>query len=75
MLELLFSSCPVLPTSGVLLVTRRAPKLGALVHERPCSGLAPGGRLEEFRELDGDAVWVGTEAHPEFKSRPNRPAP
>ncbi len=40
-----------------------------------CSGLSPDGRLAEFIELDGHAFWVGTQAHPEFKSRPNRPAP
>ncbi len=40
-----------------------------------CSGLSPDGRLAEFIELDGHSFWVGTQAHPEFKSRPNRPAP
>ena len=40
-----------------------------------CSGLSPDGRLAEFIELDDHAFWVGTQAHPEFKSRPNRPAP
>ena len=29
----------------------------------------------EFIELDGHPFWVGTQAHPEFKSRPDRPAP
>ena len=28
----------------------------------------------EFIELEGHPFWVGTQAHPEFKSRPNRPA-
>jgi len=40
-----------------------------------CSGLSPDGRLVEFIELEGHPFWVGTQAHPEFKSRPERPAP
>ena len=40
-----------------------------------CSGLSPDGRLVEFIELRGHPFWVGTQAHPEFKSRPDRPAP
>ena len=40
-----------------------------------CSGESPDGRLVEFVELSGHPFWVGTQAHPEFKSRPNRPAP
>nr|MDQ3294767.1 CTP synthase [Actinomycetota bacterium] len=40
-----------------------------------CSGLSPDGRLVEFVELPGHPFWIGTQAHPEFKSRPNRPAP
>jgi CTP synthase len=40
-----------------------------------CSGESPDGRLVEFIELRGHRFWVGTQAHPEFKSRPNRPAP
>ena len=39
------------------------------------SGESPDGRLVEFIELEGHPFWVGTQAHPEFKSRPNRPAP
>jgi CTP synthase len=39
------------------------------------SGTSPDGRLVEFVELDGHPFWVGTQAHPEFKSRPDRPAP
>jgi CTP synthase len=39
------------------------------------SGESPDGRLVEFIELDGHPFWVGTQAHPELKSRPNRPAP
>jgi len=39
------------------------------------SGSSPDGRLVEFIELAGHPFWVGTQAHPEFKSRPNRAAP
>jgi CTP synthase len=39
------------------------------------SGTSPDGRLVEFVELTGHPFWVGTQAHPEFKSRPNRPHP
>ncbi len=40
-----------------------------------CSGLSPDGRLVEFIELPGHPYWVGTQAHPEFKSRPDQPHP
>jgi len=40
-----------------------------------CSGESPDGRLVEFIELEGHPYWVATQAHPEFKSRPDRPAP
>jgi CTP synthase len=40
-----------------------------------CSGCSPDGRLVEFVELTGHPFWVGTQAHPEFKSRPDRPHP
>ncbi len=40
-----------------------------------CSGTSPDGRLVEFIELEGHPFWIGTQAHPEFKSRPTRPAP
>jgi CTP synthase len=40
-----------------------------------CSGTSPDGRLVEFIELDDHPFWVGTQAHPEFKSRPTNPAP
>ncbi|MEM9564357.1 MAG: CTP synthase [Actinomycetota bacterium] len=40
-----------------------------------CSGTSPDGQLVEFIELEGHPFWVGTQAHPELKSRPNRPAP
>jgi CTP synthase len=40
-----------------------------------CTGTSPDGRLVEFIELPGHPYWVGTQAHPEFKSRPDRPHP
>ncbi|MGE0307266.1 MAG: CTP synthase, partial [Acidimicrobiia bacterium] len=40
-----------------------------------CSGTSPDGHLVEFIELEGHPFWVGTQAHPELKSRPDRPAP
>src|SRR5690606_22129743 len=41
------------------------------------SGLSPDGRLVEFVELPKDVhpFFVGTQAHPELKSRPTRPHP
>jgi CTP synthase len=44
-------------------------------HRFVFSGMSPDGRLVEFIELEGHPFWVGTQAHPEFKSRPDRPAP
>ena len=40
-----------------------------------CSGESRDGRLVEFVELADHPFWIGTQAHPEFKSRPDRPAP
>jgi CTP synthase len=40
-----------------------------------CSGVSPDGRLVEFIELPAHPFWLGTQAHPEFKSRPDRPHP
>jgi CTP synthase len=39
------------------------------------SGSSPDHRLVEFIELRDHPFWVGTQAHPEFKSRPTNPAP
>ncbi|GAB2868990.1 CTP synthase [Actinoallomurus bryophytorum] len=41
------------------------------------SGLSPDGRLVEYAELPRDQhpFYVGTQAHPEFRSRPTRPHP
>ena len=40
-----------------------------------CSGESPDGRLVEFVELPSHPFWVGTQAHPEFKSRPDHAHP
>jgi CTP synthase len=40
-----------------------------------CSGSSPDGRLVEFVELVDHPFWVATQAHPEFKSRPDRAHP
>jgi CTP synthase len=39
------------------------------------SGLSPDGHLVEFAELSDHPFFVGTQAHPEFLSRPTRPHP
>ena len=40
-----------------------------------CSGTSPDGRLVEIVELKEHPFFVAGQFHPEFKSRPNRPAP
>ena len=40
-----------------------------------CSGTSPDHRLVEFIELADHPYWVATQAHPEFKSRPDRAHP
>ena len=39
------------------------------------SGESPDGRLVEFIEAKDHPYFVATQAHPEFKSRPNKPHP
>lgn len=39
------------------------------------SGLSPNGRLVEIAEMRDHPFMLGTQFHPEFKSRPNRPHP
>ena len=39
------------------------------------SGISPDGRIVEMVELKDHPWFIGTQAHPEFKSRPNRPHP
>ena len=39
------------------------------------SGLSPDGRIVEMIEYPEHPFFMATQAHPEFKSRPNRPHP
>jgi CTP synthase len=49
---------------------RRLEEAGLL-----CSGLSPDRKLVEFIELPSHPFFVATQAHPEFKSRPDHPHP
>ncbi|MDD7740271.1 MAG: CTP synthase [Fusicatenibacter sp.] len=44
-------------------------------HGMMLSGLSPDGRIVEMVEIPDHPFFVATQAHPEFKSRPNRPHP
>jgi len=44
-------------------------------HGMRWSGTSPDGSLVEFLELDDHPFFVATQAHPELRSRPNRPHP
>ena len=44
-------------------------------HGMSCSGNSPDGRLVEFVEIPTHPFFVGTQAHPEFKSRIDKPHP
>ena len=63
--------------SATATATRSTPATATQLEEAGlvCSGISPDGRLVEFIELPGHPFWVGTQAHPEFKSRPDRPHP
>ena len=39
------------------------------------SGLSPDGRIVEMVEIPSHPWFIATQAHPELKSRPNRPHP
>lgn len=39
------------------------------------TGLSPDGRLVEIAELANHPFMLGSQFHPEFKSRPNKPHP
>jgi CTP synthase len=39
------------------------------------SGLSPDERIVEMVEINDHPWFIGTQAHPELKSRPNRPHP
>jgi CTP synthase len=44
-------------------------------HGMVISGVSPDYRLVEMIEIPAHPFFIGTQAHPEFKSRPNRPHP
>jgi CTP synthase len=44
-------------------------------HGMMISGVSPDYRLVEMIEVPAHPFFIGTQAHPEFKSRPNRPHP
>ena len=44
-------------------------------HGMKLSGLSPNGKIVEMIELPDHPWFVATQAHPEFKSRPNKPHP
>lgn len=44
-------------------------------HGMVFSGISPDGRLVEIAELGAHPFMVGSQFHPEFKSRPNKPHP
>jgi CTP synthase len=44
-------------------------------HGMKFTGLSPDGRLVEIVEIRDHPFYLGTQFHPEFKSRPNRPHP
>jgi CTP synthase len=44
-------------------------------HGMTFTGLSPDGRLVEIVEIPDHPFFLGTQFHPEFKSRPNRPHP
>lgn len=44
-------------------------------HGMKFTGLSPDGRLVEIVEIPDHGFYLGTQFHPEFKSRPNRPHP
>ena len=39
------------------------------------SGLSPDGRIVEMAEIPSHPFFIATQAHPEFKSRPDEPHP
>ena len=44
-------------------------------HGMSLCGLSPDGHIVEIMELPDHPWFIATQAHPEFKSRPNRPHP
>ena len=49
---------------------RRLEKVGLI-----CSGVSPNGKLVEIVERKDHPYFIASQFHPEFKSRPDRPAP
>ena len=71
------STAPRSSTSATGTATRSTPATATASSAAGlrCSGTSPDDRLVEFIELPGHPFWVATQAHPEFKSRPDRPHP
>jgi CTP synthase len=46
-----------------------------ITHHLKLSGLSPDGRIVEMIELEDHPWFIATQAHPELKSRPNKPHP
>ena len=44
-------------------------------HGMKLCGLSPDGRIVEMVEIPSHPWYIATQAHPELKSRPNRPHP
>lgn len=44
-------------------------------HGMTLSGISPDGRIVEMIEIEDHPFYVATQAHPEFKSRPDKPHP
>ena len=44
-------------------------------HGMTLSGQSPDGRIVEMVEISDHPYFIGTQGHPEFKSRPNKPHP
>lgn len=44
-------------------------------HGMKLAGLSPDGHIVEMIEIPDHPWFIGTQAHPEFKSRPNKPHP
>ena len=49
---------------------RRLEKVGLV-----CSGISPNGKLVEIVEREDHPYFIGSQFHPEFKSRPDKPSP
>ena len=63
-------------TSGIAIDSRSTTRTASALGQAgmACSGVSPDDRLVEFIELRDHPWFAATQAHPELKSRPNRPA-